>query len=59
MSDFELFSTKDEALSFIRGYEAAIGLLDDGETTVSAHPTLTLTGEWQVDYGYPISRLLN
>ena len=55
MSDsFELFGTKEEALAFIRGYEAAITLLDDCETAVSAHPELTAADEWRVDFGYHV-----
>ncbi len=53
MSDsFELFGTKEEALAFIRGYETAVNLIDDDHTSVSAHPILTVVGEWRVDYDY-------
>ena len=49
--NYELFTTKDEALAFARGYETAINLIDDDHTFVS-EPTQTTDGLWQVDYGY-------
>jgi hypothetical protein len=52
MSDtFELFSTKDEALAFVRGFEAAVAVIDDDHTSVTA-PEQTATGEWRVDFDY-------
>jgi hypothetical protein len=45
--DFELFSTKDEALAFIKGFKAADN--DRDLTIVTIQQLLTL--EWRVDYG--------
>lgn len=54
MSDyFELFSTKEEAIAFLRGVEMAIDLIDDDHTSVTG-PELTAAGEWRVDYGYHV-----
>jgi hypothetical protein len=49
--NFELFSTIEEAFAFIKGYEAAIELIDDDHTFVSGAKPTGL-GEWRVDYDY-------
>jgi hypothetical protein len=51
MSDFELFRTKEEALAFVKGFETAVSLIDD-DHAIYQEPTMELTGEWRVDYGY-------
>jgi hypothetical protein len=50
---FELFSTKEEARTFVRGFEAAIELIDD-DHAICQEPILTTTGEWRVDYDYHV-----
>jgi hypothetical protein len=51
MSDCELFSTKEEAAAFVRGFEAAAEMIDD-DHVICQEPELTTAGEWRVDYDY-------
>jgi len=48
-----LCGTKEEALAFVKGYEAAINLIDDDQTFV-LYPVLTAAGEWRVDFNYHV-----
>jgi hypothetical protein len=53
MDDFELFSTKEAAAAFVRGFETATTLIDD-DHAICQEPEQTATGEWRVDFGYHV-----
>ncbi len=48
---FELFPTKDEALAFVKGFRAAVDVIDDDHAFVG-EPEQELTLEWRVNFSH-------
>jgi hypothetical protein len=53
MDYFDLFGTKDAALAFVQGFEAAVTLIDDDHAFCEP-PFQTVTGDWKVEYGFHV-----
>lgn len=49
--NFELFSTKDQADTFVQGFRIALEMADYDQCFVN-YPESLPTGEWRVEFGY-------